>query len=175
MKLSISIAHFLFGIRRFQNRNIKNIAKKIRNKKILELGSGKKINGKYTYSVKRFFDNSNEFIMSDINPKFGHKTIDITKLDVKHKFDVILCLNVLEHVFDFRKAIDNLYNALKPEGIALIVVPAYYPLHDEPRDYWRFTEHALKKLFSKFSINIKICGLRKYPIGYFLVAKKKQN
>jgi len=163
------IANFIFGTRRFSNRYTKNFAKKIENKKILEIGSGK---GKH-YTVKKFFDNSNEFIQSDINPEYGHKIVDATKMNYQNEFDIIICINVLEHVFDFKKIIDNIYVALKPNGTALFYIPTFYPIHCEPEDYWRFTEHSLRKLLKKFShIKIKYPGLRRYPFAYYIEAIK---
>ena len=166
------IVHFIFRVS-FKGKCIRYFAKDIKNKKILELGSGKKENGKYAYSVKQFFDDSNEFIQSDIVESYGHKKIDITKMDCKNEFDVVLCLNVLEHVFDFHKAIDRLYQALKPDATAVVFIPVFYPLHDEPNDYWRFTEHAIRKLLKNFSnLTIKHSGMRQYPFAYYIEAKK---
>lgn len=145
----------------------------MKNKRILEVGSGKCINGLYQYSAKQFFDISNEFIQSDINPEFGHKILDVTKMRYKEEFDIILCMNVLEHVFDFHNAVKNIYMALKPDGVALIFVPVFYPLHDEPMNYWRFTEHSLRKLLEKFKdVEIRYSGLRRYPFAYFIKAIK---
>ena len=161
------IVHLIFRPRYTQNKFIKKFAKKVKNKKILEIGSGKEINGKYIYSVKIFFDESNEFIQSDINPTFNHKITDVTKMKFKNEFDIILCLNVLEHVFNFKTAIQNIYRSLKKDGIAIFSVPAFYPLHDIPNDYWRFSEYSLKKLFKKFSYyKIEIFGLKMYPTMY---------
>jgi SAM-dependent methyltransferase len=172
MKISIILAHLIFGIRKFQHKKIKKFAHNIKDKNILELGSGKKVDGKYFYSMKRFFHSSNKFTMSDIDPKFGHQIIDITEFKKQREYDIILCLNVLEHIYDYNTALDNIYNALKPEGIAVFMIPGYYPLHDEPYDYWRFTEHALRKMLYKFDIIIENCGIRKYPIAYFMLARK---
>lgn len=166
------IVHIIFRTK-FKNKCIGHFAKGIKNKKILELGSGKKEKGKYIYSVRHFFDDSNEFIQSDIVENYGHKIVNITKVDYKNEFDIILCLNVLEHVFDFHKAIDNLYKALKPNGIVVILVPLFYPLHDKPNDYWRFTQHSIRKLLKKFSsFTIKHSGIRQCPIMYYIEAKK---
>lgn len=168
-----TITHAIFGARRFQNRFLKKFAKGIKDKKILEIGSGRKIRGKYVYSVKRFFDMSNEFIMSDINQMYGHKVVDITKMDFKESFDLILCLNVLEHIYDFKMGIDNIHKALKKDGTAVISLPVFYPFHDIPNDYWRFTEYSLVKLFSNFkSIKIKHKGLRAMPIMYIVILHK---
>lgn len=168
-----NIAHFIFRVRQFNNKCIKSFAKGVENKRILELGSGKKYKGWYYYSAKQFFDNSNEFIQSDIVQEYGHKIIDVTKADYENEFDIILCMNVLEHVFDLHTAIENIYKALKPNGIVIIFVPAFYPLHDEPTDYWRFTEHSIRKLLQKFGeVTIKHSGIRQYPFVYYIEATK---
>jgi 2-polyprenyl-3-methyl-5-hydroxy-6-metoxy-1,4-benzoquinol methylase len=78
-----------------------------------------------------------------------------------------LCTNVLEHIYDIKSAIKNLNFLLKEEGHLLVSVPLIYPLHDEPEDFWRFTEHALKNLFSDFKIlKIKRTGIRQFPTQY---------
>jgi SAM-dependent methyltransferase len=159
--------------RQFNDKCIKQFAKTIHNKKILELGSGKRIRGKCKYSSKKFFDKSNKFICSDINKKFGHNVIDATKMKLNKEFDVVLCLSVLEHIFDFEKAVKNIYNALKTSGMAVIFVPGFYPLHEEPNDYWRFTEHSLKKILKDFKkVNIRTFGIRQYPFGYYIEARR---
>jgi len=167
------ISYYVFRTRHFNDKCVKKFAKRVHNKKILELGSGKKIKGKYTYSAKKFFESSNEFICSDINNACGHRIIDVTKMNFNKEFDIILCLSILEHVFDFNKAIKNIHKALKPKGTVLIFVPGFYPLHEEPLDYWRFTEHSLKRMLKDFKqVEVKTFGLREYPIGYFIIAKK---
>ena len=110
------IPNFILRTRQFNNKHISQFAKRIHNKKILELGSGKRIRGKFPYSAKRFFDKNNEFICSDLNPEHGHRIIDVTKMKFNNEFDIILCLSILEHVFDFQKAIWNIHKALKPNG-----------------------------------------------------------
>ncbi len=166
-------AHLIFRTRSYGNNAIKTFAKGVENKKILEIGSGEKVKGKYPYSTKQFFDSSNDFIQSDINSTFGHSVIDVTEMKYQKEFDIIICMNVLEHVFDFQKAISNIYNALKETGTAIIYVPAVYPLHNEPDDYWRFTEHSLKKLMAGFrKVTIANSGIRQFPFAYFVVANK---
>ncbi len=166
-------AHFIFRVRSFGNNSIKQFAKEVYYTSILELGSGKKLKGKYHYSAKQFFDKSNEFIQSDINEDFGHKTIDVTDIRHENEYDVIICMNVLEHVFDFNKAIANIYSALKENGIAIIYVPAVYPLHDEPNDFWRFTEHSIKRILNNFrKVTIKHSGIRQFPFAYYIEAYK---
>jgi len=146
---------------------------RIKGKRILEIGSGKPVNGKYIYSVKDKFHASNRFECTDIIPEFGHKILDITTMQLKNKYDIIVCFNVLEHVFDFNSAIRNMHAALRNKGQLLVLVPVFYPLHDEPHDYWRYTEHSLRKLFSGFrKITIDHSGLRQFPSFYFVKAEK---
>ena len=83
---------------------------------------------------------------------------------------MVLCTNVLEHVYEIELAINNLKNILNSDGHLLISVPFIYPLHDEPEDYWRFTEDSLKRLFSEFNIlDFKKIGIRQFPIQYIIL------
>lgn len=163
------LANQVFGIRRFNNKCVRQFAKNVHHKVILEIGSGKPIKGKYPYSAKKYFDDNNRFICTDSNPEYGHQVLDVTTMNYVSEFDIILCMNVLEHVYDYQNAIINLAKALKPNGTLLVFVPMFYPLHDEPNDYWRFTEHALSTMFSDFNqIIIKKSGVKQMPIAYFI-------
>jgi 2-polyprenyl-3-methyl-5-hydroxy-6-metoxy-1,4-benzoquinol methylase len=94
-------------------------------------------------------------------------------MDYNKRFDMILCLNVLEHVFEHQKAVDNMHRALKKGGKLVVAVPFCFPLHDEPGDYWRYTEHALRKILSNFSkVELKHQRARILPTGYFAIAEK---
>lgn len=173
-RVARKVVHVFVNNRKYYYGRVSQFAEGYKNKTILELGSGYAVKGEYFYSAKHLFDPSNNFIQSDIVKDFGHPIIDITKHDVKNKYDLILCLNVLEHVYEYQKAIDNMYGALKKGGAVIIVVPAFYPLHDEPGDYWRFTEHALRKMLSKFELKeLTHRGNREFPQGYYIEAVKK--
>ena len=177
MPLKTSLArlftHALFQPDRAQRKFLLKHCSKIRNKRILEIGSGKSVKRKFIYSVADFFrKNNNEVVLSDANPKLGHGVIDIVK-SCPAGFDVIVCFSVLEHVFDFHEAVKNMHKSLGKKGRLLVLVPAFYPLHDEPNDYWRFTEHSLRKLFSKFrKTEIDCYGKREFPFFYFVSAVK---
>lgn len=171
--LGRKIANRISGIRDYHNNKVKHFAQGKKGKKILEIGSGIKRDGYYYYSMKRFFNDSNDFLQTDVNKDFGHEVLDVTKMTYSNKFDIVLCLNVLEHVYDFQKAIDNVYRSLKKGGTAVIAVPTFYPLHDEPGDYWRFTEHALKRMLGAFKdVSIEHKGMKQYPYTYYIEATK---
>ncbi len=140
---------------------------------VLEIGSGKQVDGAYPYSAAHLFTRASEFVMTDINADFGHRVVDVTTMDEPNRYDMILCLNVLEHVYDFHRAVANLRSSLKEGGVLVVAVPFTFPLHDEPIDYWRFTEHALRRILSDFSeVTVKHQRARRWPTGYFVTARK---
>lgn len=168
--------HTISGSRKFYYRNVAKLATDTHGSSILELGSGKATKGKYTYSTKHLFPDDNDFMMSDLNPAFGHTIVDVTIMTYRAKFDVILCLNVLEHVYDTHEALTRLHHALKRKGTVVIAVPFAFPLHDEPGDFWRFTEHALRRLLDEHGFTVKTFkhnGKREMPFGYYIEAAKK--
>ncbi|MBE0627716.1 MAG: class I SAM-dependent methyltransferase [Burkholderiales bacterium] len=63
-------------------------------------------------------------------------------------FDSVLCTAVLEHLEDPRAALLEAFRILKPGGYALYTAPLYWHLHEEPRDFFRYTRHGLQHLFS---------------------------
>jgi SAM-dependent methyltransferase len=59
-------------------------------------------------------------------------------------FDLLIFTEVLEHVPDWAKAFQNLANLLKRGGHCIITTPFFYMLHEEPYDFWRPTDHAIR-------------------------------
>lgn len=77
---------------------------------------------------------------------------DITGLE--EKYDKIICLAILEHVYDPFKAIQNLRLMLKKNGLIYGFVPYLYnyhaPLNLKFQDYFRFSKDSLAYLFKDF-------------------------
>jgi len=69
-------------------------------------------------------------------------------------FQFILCTEVMEHVADWDKAFRNLYSLAAHEGKILITCPHFYPLHEEPFDFWRPTLHALRYFAERYDLEI---------------------
>jgi SAM-dependent methyltransferase len=175
-RLARTVVHLITRTRKFYYRRLREIAPGARGKRVLEIGSGKQVRGKEAYSAVHIFTEAAEFRQTDLNPEFGHERLDITQMNIKEEYDLILCLNVLEHVFDTGKAVENLYNALSPGGRLVIAVPFAFPLHDEPHDYYRFTKYALERILSGFaSVNVEVWGPEKLPFGHFAIAEKQAD
>lgn len=165
-KLIKTIIHLIFQSKKVQS-EIQKFAKNIHNKNILEIGSG-------SNPTQKYFDSTNIFTKSDLNPKNADcKKIDLTNLTTIHKYDLIICINVLDDIYDYQRAVNNIYNALKTGGTCYLIVNGFYPLHDIPNDYWRFTRYSLSKIFNKFKgVKISIIGLSQFPSYYIVKATK---
>jgi len=59
-------------------------------------------------------------------------------------FDLALCTEVLEHVSDWASAFKNLSELVERGGKLLVTCPHFYPLHEQPYDFWRATPHAIR-------------------------------
>ena len=76
-------------------------------------------------------------------------------LDIlENRYDKIICIAILEHVYNPFKAINNLKKMLKPNGIIYGYVPYLYHYHAPKdlkfQDYFRFSKDALSYLFKDF-------------------------
>jgi hypothetical protein len=77
---------------------------------------------------------------------------NIEALLLSRKFvpDVIVALEVLEHVPNTSKAIHGIHNVLPSKGVFILSVPWIIPIHDRPFDFYRFTPAALQRHLSEF-------------------------
>lgn len=70
-------------------------------------------------------------------------------------YDSAMCLEVLEHIPEPSKALNEIYRILKPGGSFVCSVPHLSRLHEEPHDYYRYTKHGLKYMFTKAGFSVK--------------------
>lgn len=82
----------------------------------------------------------------DVNPAVNADyTEDVQRMYnvPSSKYDLALCLEVLEHVPSTKAALSEIYRILKPGGMLLLSVPFLSRLHNLPHDYYRFTVNGL--------------------------------
>lgn len=64
------------------------------------------------------------------------------------KYDGVLLINTLEHVYDTKNVLSESFRVLKAGGKIVIAVPFLIPVHPSPRDHWRFTRDTLERLLA---------------------------
>ena len=140
--------------------------------KILDVGTSQRF-AKELKSYENLFEGK-EYLAGGYNPKmdYGDYNCDL-HTDIEQipfddgSLDAILCIEVLEHVANPFKALDEIYRVLKSGGKVFFTTPfllGYHGKtknrnikhdHDEYPDYFRYTHQGLSLLFKKFS-SVKI-------------------
>ena len=102
---------------------------------------------------------SNSLETLDVNDYGSYPNIvcdicsDLSALE--NKYNKIICIAILEHVYDPFKAVSNLKKMLKNDGKIFGMVPYLYHYHAPQdlkfQDYFRFSKDALAYLFRDFS------------------------
>lgn len=71
-------------------------------------------------------------------------------------YDTIISTQVLEHLPHPVQAAGEMFRVLKPGGFAVVTVPQWNELHEEPHDYWRYTNFGLERLFMEAGFGIEL-------------------
>lgn len=88
----------------------------------------------------------------DISPDRNPDIVaDIVSFRSSQNFTYVVMSEVLEHIPEPKKAIDNVYSLLVGGGKLVLTTPFIYPLHDRPHDYYRYTKYGLSYLLKDFS------------------------
>jgi len=71
--------------------------------------------------------------------------------------DIVFATQVIEHVPEPHQMLKEFKRVLKPGGILILSGPMFWPLHEEPYDFYRFTKHGFARLlgdagFSRWKI-----------------------
>ena len=130
--------------------------------------------------AKQFFLKS-QVDTADIDPLSGADyIIDITRNNAAtipdEMFDLVVCTEVLEHTVQPFAAVDEIFRMLKKGGLLLMTTPFNFRIHGPLPDCWRFSEHGIRALLTKFD-SVQITPLEDedrflMPIHYTTIAKK---
>lgn len=90
----------------------------------------------------------------DIRPGAGVRILgDAQALGIRDAaFDVVLCTEVLEHLPEPQKGIDEMFRVLRPGGTLILTTRFLFPIHDAPHDYFRYTKYGLRHLLRRFEV-----------------------
>jgi SAM-dependent methyltransferase len=60
--------------------------------------------------------------------------------------DIVFSSQVIEHVPNPQAMVNECFRLLKPGGVLILTGPFYWPLHEEPYDFHRFTKYGFENL-----------------------------
>lgn len=153
-----------------------------KNNRILDLGCGPGYMG-------ALFARENNVLLGDSDSKnltkINGERIVLDGRDLPFKdevFDYVICADVLEHVYEDDKVLDNIYRVIKRGGKAIITVPAYkslYGAHDKLIGHFRrYDKDEFVQLARSKGYHIKnaryVCSLM-YPMFAFSNKFSKQT
>ena len=99
------------------------------------------------YARKRYPKSNLIFLQGDINE------IDELLKQYRERFDVIACIEVLEHLKKSHSLLRSIYNLLKPNGSLIITTPlSNYGGGPNPSNRFHVNEYTFEQLFDFLSV-----------------------
>lgn len=125
---------------------------------ILDVGGSKKsgyhelIQGKNKFIVINLDENCEPDYFVDIEKEYPFEN---------NQFDHAICLNVLEHVYEFENTFSEQVRCVKSGGKIIIATPFMHHIHASPDDFLRYTDSAFKRMAKKNNCKIELIA----PMG----------
>lgn len=130
--------------------------------RLLDIGSG----------VKPYADLVRPFVTEHVGLDHEATLHDQSEIDLfgsayripadDSSYATLLCTDVLEHLEEPARALAEARRVLEPGGCAIYTVPLFWHLHEEPRDFYRYTKHGLRHLFEGAGFEVveiqPLCG-----------------
>ena len=69
--------------------------------------------------------------------------------------DTTLATELMEHLPDPNQFLKQIATVLRPSGTFIFSVPFMEPLHEEPRDYFRFTPYSLRAMLTQHGFEVQ--------------------
>lgn len=129
---------------------------------ILDVGGGKKseyhdlIKGEHSFYSINLYESAEPDRIVDIEHEFPMEDA---------VYDHAICMNVLEHVFEFENVIKETCRVVKSGGKIVIATPMLYKIHGSPDDYLRYTESALRRMAEKHGLAVE--SVQPLGLGFF--------
>lgn len=119
--------------------------------KVLDVGSGR------WRRYQHLCTNAAEYITLDLDPAGGPDLVGSAEAIPLQggSVDGVLCTQVLEHVQRPWVVVRELHRVLRAGGRVLLTAPQTNELHEEPRDYFRYTRYGLTSLLEEAGFRIE--------------------
>lgn len=93
-----------------------------------------------------------------VDKKYATSTYvcDLRSIPVEDgRFDFIVFNQVIEHLPDPRAVLAELYRVLKRGGRMICTGPLFYEEHEQPYDFYRYTQFGLRHLFGEAGFRVE--------------------
>jgi SAM-dependent methyltransferase len=119
---------------------------------VYEFGSYQ-VEGQLDYADLRSMFAGKTYFGCDMRPGPGVDRVeDVSAISVPDQSaGTILCIETFEHVFEVRRAFDEVFRVLKPGGVFILTSPFHFRIHAYPDDYWRISPSCLRRLLEPYA------------------------
>lgn len=122
---------------------------------IVEFGAYQ-VEGQEGFADLRGMFSGKEFLGCDMRAGPGVDRVeDVSEMTLADESaGTIICLETFEHVFEVRRAFDEVYRVLKPGGLFILTSPFHFRIHGYPDDYWRMTPSCLGRMLECYALRV---------------------
>jgi len=166
--IRFSKLHSRKNLYKFLTQAIKKLP--LQNKRIINIGSGGQIK-------ELLIKHNIRFKELDIDKKRKPDyvcSVEDMPIFKDNSIDIFFCMEVLEHVKNPFKAVQEMERALAFGGIIIGSTPFMMPIHDEPYDFYRYTKYGIKNLFKSFK-KIRLIERNSYIESIYVILLRLMN
>ncbi len=119
---------------------------------VLDAGSGSQ---PYAQKFRRQNYESADF--EQVDKDYGRSTYvcDLSSIPVEAaRYDAVVFTQVMEHLPQPHLVLAELCRVLKPGGRLFFSAPLYFEEHEQPHDYYRYTQFALRFMFDRAGLRV---------------------
>lgn len=125
--------------------------------RVLEIGSFI-VDGQYNLQCRKTIEPMvGEYVGLDMRWGPGVNVVCDAKAmppDWTESFDIVICLDTIEHMDWPHEMMPEITRVLKPGGVCYLSSVFDFAIHGFPNDYWRFTPEGIKLLLERGKLHV---------------------
>lgn len=154
-----TLVEWWFHIRNFRSSEVFALIKKYGRGDVLDVGGWDFIltaqRKKIKYKTWTTLEISDEKRLEIADPAFRFVVGDGCRMQFENdSFDTVVNIQVLEHVFEPIKMVEEIARVLKPGGHGIFLIPQTSTVHFAPEHYYNFTRYWIQKAMQRAGLNI---------------------